>query len=647
MANQNTKRDQNRVTGLLAEADSSGEIRALKVSEATDRLKVDAVISSGGSAGTEYTEGDVDATITGSAVMMEVAANTLQPIQGTVADGLLVNLGTNNDVTLGAALPAGTNNIGDVDVASWNGTTVVTGAGNATGALRVTLPTNGTGVIASISTSVTPGTAAANLGKAEDAAHGSGDVGVMALGVRNDAGAAFGADNDYVPLSIDSAGALRVTGGGGGTQYTEGDTDASVTGTALLWEDTADTLRVASAAKPFPVEIIAGAGSGGTAIADDAAFTVGTTSITPVGGTYKSTRDSVNDNDAGAFAMSATRALYTVIETPNGDSAMDDTNDAVKVNIVAGSSSGTQYTEGDTDASITGTAMLFETNTGTSALGVVSATNPLPISDNGGAITVDGTVAATQSGTWNVTNVSGAVSLPTGASTLAEQQSQTTHLATIAGDTTDIETAVELIDDAIIADDAVFTPATTKVMMAGFEFDDTTPDSVNEGDAGAARMSANRNVYVNIRDNAGNERGLNIDASGRLTALSVQSGTWTLGANSGVDIGDVTLNNLTSTPVFTQHNITALGHGVTTVTTAGTDVALAASTACKRVVIQSQTDNTGLIAVGATGVDATEATGTGIILYPGDAFELETDNLADIFIDSTVNGEGVRYTYFT
>ncbi len=50
--------------------------------------------------------------------------------------------------------------------------------------------------------------------------------------------------------------------------------------------------------------------------------------------------------------------------------------------------------------------------------------------------------------------------------------------------------------------------------MAGFEFDDTTPDSVDEGDAGAARMSANRNIYMRIRDNAGNERGLNVDASG-------------------------------------------------------------------------------------------------------------------------------------
>lgn len=63
-------------------------------------------------------------------------------------------------------------------------------------------------------------------------------------------------------------------------------------------------------------------------------------------------------------------------------------------------------------------------------------------------------------------------------------------------------------------DDAAFTPGTSLVTMVGAEFDDTGPDSVDEGDAGALRMSANRNLYVRIRDNAGNERGLNVDASG-------------------------------------------------------------------------------------------------------------------------------------
>lgn len=103
-------------------------------------------------------------------------------------------------------------------------------------------------------------------------------------------------------------------------------------------------------------------------------------------------------------------------------------------------------------------------------------------------------------------------SLPTGAATLAEQQTQTTSL--------------QLMDDVIVQDDSPFTPATTKVAMAGFEYDDTATDSVDEGDAGAARMSANRNQYVQIRDAAGNERGLNIDSSGRLAA-TIASGTIT------------------------------------------------------------------------------------------------------------------------
>lgn len=54
---------------------------------------------------------------------------------------------------------------------------------------------------------IVPGTAATNLGKAEDAAHASGDVGIMALGVRNDTQAAFsGTDGDYTPFAVDSAG---------------------------------------------------------------------------------------------------------------------------------------------------------------------------------------------------------------------------------------------------------------------------------------------------------------------------------------------------------------------------------------------------------------------------------------------------------
>ncbi len=96
-------------------------------------------------------------------------------------------------------------------------------------------------------------------------------------------------------------------------------------------------------------------------------------------------------------------------------------------------------------------------------------------------------------------------------------------------------TALQVIDNPIVVDDAAFTPATTSVTMAGFTFDDVAPDTVNEGDAGAGRMSANRCQYVNIRDNAGNERGLNIDASGNLTANI--TGTVTVGSHAVTNAG--------------------------------------------------------------------------------------------------------------
>ena len=51
----------------------------------------------------------------------------------------------------------------------------------------------------------------AAITKAEDSVHVSGDSGIMSLGVRNDAGTALAADGDYIPLSMNSAGDVRVT----------------------------------------------------------------------------------------------------------------------------------------------------------------------------------------------------------------------------------------------------------------------------------------------------------------------------------------------------------------------------------------------------------------------------------------------------
>lgn len=91
----------------------------------------------------------------------------------------------------------------------------------------------------------------------------------------------------------DSAGD-PITSFGGGTQYTEADTDASITGTAILWEDTSDTLRAVSAAKPLPVAIIS--------------------AVSPVGATNVATGQAAPTNSAATLVASrATRTRLTLV----------------------------------------------------------------------------------------------------------------------------------------------------------------------------------------------------------------------------------------------------------------------------------------------------------------------------------------------
>jgi hypothetical protein len=64
--------------------------------------------------------------------------------------------------------------------------------------------------------------------------------------------------------------------------------------------------------------IAVGASSGVTvspSFTDDAAFTPGTTKVMPVAGTYRATRDVLDDGDAGAVALNARRGQFVTLET--------------------------------------------------------------------------------------------------------------------------------------------------------------------------------------------------------------------------------------------------------------------------------------------------------------------------------------------
>lgn len=375
--------------------------------------------------GTQYTEGDTDATITGTAMLMEGAGNALVVAQGTAADGLLVNLGSNNDVTVTgtvtANLAAGTNNIGDVDVLSVPAPLSTTGGGTEATALRVTIANDSTGVVSiddnggaiTVDGSVT--VSATNLDirdlvAASDAVSVHGDVGILdQLDLTN--------SNPAVVAIVDSNGD-QITSFGGGTQYTE---DA------------------AAAANPV-----------GTAV-------------------------NLVRQDTPA----------TLVSTDGDNVAQRGTNyGAAYVQVVSSSGSfidtfggGTQYTEGDTDATITGTAMMMEG--GGNALVAAQGT------------AADGLLV--NLGANNDVTVSGV-------STLAEQQTQTTHLATIAGDTTDIEAAVELIDDTVATlGTTTYLEATTKGLIIGAvrrDADTTLVDTTNE--VSPLQVDANGRLKVEV-----------------------------------------------------------------------------------------------------------------------------------------------------
>lgn len=80
-------------------------------------------------------------------------------------------------------------------------------------------------------------------------------------------------------------------------------------------------------------------------------------------------------------------------------------------------------------------------------------------------------------------------------------------------------------------------------------------------------------------------------------------------------------------------------NGKKTVTTAGTRVTLAASTACSSVTIKALLSNTSVIYVG----NSTVASSNGFELLPGDAISLDVSNLNTVNLDAAFSGDGVSY----
>ena len=124
---------------------------------------------------------------------------------------------------------------------------------------------------------------------------------------------------------------------GAGTQYTEADTDSTITGTAILWEDTGDALVTVNASKPLPVSVASGKIASG-AVASGAFASGALASGSVASGAFASgalASGSVASGAiaSGAIAAGAIAAGATSI-ADNEDAASGDGDRGVKILVV-------------------------------------------------------------------------------------------------------------------------------------------------------------------------------------------------------------------------------------------------------------------------------------------------------------------------
>jgi trimeric autotransporter adhesin len=197
------------------------------------------------------------------------------------------------------------------------------------------------------------------------------------------------------------------------------------------------------------------------------------------------------------------------------------------------------------------------------------------------AISPNNTVAATQSGTWNVTNVSGTVSLPTGAATSANQTnaSQKTQIVDGSGNVIastsnnlNVQCANCSGSGASAADAATFTAGTSTFAPAGGEYTS----------GGATACVTAHQCLVGITS-----------ARAFLTDLSSQAGTAITSAPSAY--GTAPTGNVIGVNAFVT-NATALGSAVSALSS---PVVLATDQAAVAVKAASGAIASGAVASGA------------------------------------------------
>ncbi len=303
------------------------------------------------------------------------------------------------------------------------------------------------------------------------------------------------------------------------------------------------------------VECISGS-CGSSSFADAAAFTFGTTTV----GVFAAVVDdvgtnTVTENSAGAPRMSTNRVLYVDLSKTAANT---------------------------TALLVTGTGGTFPvTGTFWQATQPVSgtfwqATQPVsgPLTDTqlrATPVPVSGTITANAGTGTFTTDPSDRDARILGRAKIHDG----TDTALVSGTGSLQVTCDNCGAPATFADNSAFTFGTTGVSNVGFVFDDVATNAVTENAAAAARITTNRAVHVNLRNNTGTEISPLTDAQLRATPVPV-SGTVTVTDGAGavnVIVDSSALPSGAATSANQSTEITSL-QKIDNLPHAGSDVAL-------------------------------------------------------------------------
>lgn len=259
-------------------------------------------------------------------------------------------------------------------------------------------------------------------------------------------------------------------------------------------------LMTASQATGTNLHMVCDSGcSSSTAPADEATFTAGTTSQSPIGGFFQTsaTSNPLTNGKMGAVQMTANRAFFTNLRDSSGNeeglagqplqvSLANTAANATAVSVSINSNAAVNLAQVNGVTTLAGAGA-----TGTGAQRVTASQDTTTIA--GSAPGAAGTASA------NVVTVQGVASMTPLAVTAAQATGTNLHMVCDSG----------CSGSTAPADESAFTAGTTPQGTVGGFFQTTaTSNPLTNGQMGAMQLTANRALMTNLRTSAGVETGI-------------------------------------------------------------------------------------------------------------------------------------------